>query len=59
MVLEFLAARFFVPVALRRLEANSESLRERAMRWGEKDADEKFKDLPAHGINDSNSYKAL
>lgn len=51
MVLKFLAARFFVPVALRRLEANLESLRERAMRWGEKDAEKKFKDLSVHGIN--------
>ena len=50
-MLKFLAARFCSPVALRRSQQTLKSLQDRAMRWGAKDADEKFNDLPAGGIS--------
>ena len=50
-MLKFLAARFCTPVALRRSQQTWKSLQDRAMRWGAKDADEKFNDLSALGIN--------
>src|SRR5690242_14721802 len=42
---------FWVPVALRRLEANLGSLRERAMRWGTKDVQENSSKMTACGIS--------
>jgi|SRR3990167_1306952 len=48
--LAYFGSRFCVPVALRRLEANLEGLRERAMRWGVKDAHQNVSRLASCGI---------
>ena len=50
-ILNFLAARFFVPVALWRSPPTWESFQDRTVRWGKKDADEKVKDLAAGSIS--------
>jgi hypothetical protein len=43
-------SRFCVPVALRRHEANLESLRMRAMRWSAKDAQQNSPKMTARRI---------